>query len=255
MDRLPPDFADSKQILGKYRTLPDALKALTNAERLVGKKMDGLIKIPGALKDGATDAEKADHATSMEAYRKAIGIPDKPEGYTLKPEKLPEGMEWNEEFGKTFAGIAHKHNVTPDAMKELVEAYTGMEQSRGVAQQQVFQQELEKGKATLQDAWKGDFETNLKVATRVAKTLGLDPNSPGLSDPNVVIALKNMAGMVSEDKLINGEFSGSSTPGKDRGMAIMTGKSSDPEILRLHALYMKGDKEANKTVEELLKNG
>lgn len=256
LDRLPPEFADSKQMLGSYKDLPSALKSLIEAQKLVGKKTDGMIRIPGALKEGASDAEKTAHSDSVSAFRKALGIPEKAEGYGLKPDQLPEGIVWDDAFDKQVSEIAHKNNIPPSAMKEIVGAYIGMEQSRVTAQVQLLQKQLEDGKSTLQNAWKGNFDSHLQTATRVAKTLGLDVNSPGLRDPNVILALQRVAGMVSEDKIVKGEFStASSTPGKDRGMAIITGKSSDAEVLRLHKAYMDGDKEANKMVEQLLANG
>ena len=255
LDRLPQDFADSKQTLAKYHTLPDALKGLVEAQRLIGKRQEGMIKLPGALKEGATESEKAAHAQAVAEYRKALGIPESPDKYALKPEKLPEGMEWNDEFGKRFSEVAHKHNIPPQAMQELVSEYLGMEQSRAQAQVQVLAQEIEQGRAQLQDAWKGNFDANLATTTRVAKTLGLDVNSPGLRDPNVVMALHRVASLVSEDKIVSGEFSATNAPGKDRGMAIISGNSSDPEIIRLHKAYLNGDKEVNRLVTDLLKSG
>ena len=255
LDRLPQDFADSRQTLAKYRTLPDALKGLVEAQRLIGKRQEGMIKLPGQLKEGATEAEKAAHAQSVAEYRKALGVPESPDKYILKPEQLPEGMEWSDDFGKRFSEVAHKHNIPPQAMHELVSEYIGMEQSRAQAQVQVLAQEVEQGRTQLQDAWKGNFDANLATATRVAKTLGLDVNSPGLRDPNVVIALHRMAGMMSEDKIHSGDFNPTSFPGKDRAQAIISGNSSDPEILRLHKSYMNGDKDTNRLVTDLLKNG
>ena len=255
LDRLPQEFQDSKQMLGRFRTLPDALKSLVESQRLVGKKQEGMVRLPGALKEGATEAEKRAHEQSVAEYRKALGIPESPDKYNLKPEQLPEGMTWDEQFGGSIAQIAHKHNIPPAAMQELVGTYVQMEQARAGAQVDQLVQELETGKATLQEAWKGHFDNNLKTAARMAKSLGLDPESPGLRDPQVVLALHRAASLVSEDKLVGGDFNASSTPGKDRGMAIITGKSSDPEVLRLHKAYMSGDREASRLVDDLLKNG
>lgn len=255
LDKLPPEFQDSKQMLGNFRTLPDALKSLVESQRLIGKKQEGMVRLPGQLKEGATDAEKRAHEQALNEYRKALGIPESPDKYNLKPEQLPEGLQWDEQFGGQFQQIAHKHNIPPAAMQEMVGAYLQMEHSRLGAQVEVLSQELEKGKAQLQDAWKGNFDGNLKTAARMAKSLGLDPESPGLRDPQVVMALHRAASLVSEDKLVGGNFAASSTPGKDRGMAIINGQSSDPEILRMHKAYMAGDKQVSRLVDDLLKNG
>lgn len=255
LDRLPQEFQDSKQMLGRFRTLPDALKSLVESQRLVGKKTEGMVRLPGALKEGATEAEKRAHEQSVAEYRKALGIPESPDKYNLKPEQLPEGMTWDDKFGGTFAELAHKHNIPPAAMQELVGAYVQMEQARAGAQVDMLVQELETGKAALQEAWKGNFDGNLKTAARMAKSLGLDPESPGLRDPQVVLALHRAASLVSEDKLVGGEFNASSTQGKDRGMAIINGNSSDPEVLRLHKAYMSGDRQVSRLVDDLLKNG
>lgn len=255
LDRLPPEFQESKQMLGRFRTLPDALKSLVESQRLVGKKTEGMVRLPGALKEGASEAEKRAHEQALNDYRKALGIPESPDKYNLKPEQLPDGMTWDDHLGGTFSQLAHKHNIPPAAMQELVGAYVQMEQSRAEAQAQLFSQELEKGKAALQEQWKGNFDANIKTASRMAKTLGLDPESPGLRDPAVVLALHRAASFVSEDRLVSGEFNASSTPGKDRGLAIINGNSSDPELIRLHKAYMSGDRDVSRLVDDLLKNG
>lgn len=66
-------------------------------------KTEGLVKVPG---EGATPDE-------INAYFKAIGVPDKPEGYELKaPEKLPEGLQHDAEMEKAFLSRARELGLT-----------------------------------------------------------------------------------------------------------------------------------------------
>ncbi len=243
-DRLPPEYADYKLTAARHQSLPDLVKAYHNARQEISKK--GIIPI----NEKSTPEQIAE-------YRKATGVPETPEGYGLKPENLPEGMEWSAATEKKFAEIAHQHNIPAPAMKALAAAQVAIDQQRMSEAINMAKENLEAGRNALRDEWKGEYAGNIALAERAAKTVGLDVNSPGLTDPNVVKALARMANMMSEDKLVKGDTSPMAHPGRARADAIMRGPmvTSDPEVLRLHALYQKGDAATAKMVNDMLQNG
>ena len=249
-DKLPEGFLPVDDLpafkvhASKYKNPLDAIKSDFHKEKLLGRKAQA-VTIPN---------EKSS-PEEVAAYRTALGVPESPDGYKLKPESLPEGMTWNDEAAKPFAAIAHKHNIPPAAMAEIVGQYVALEQAKAEVFGEAYQAELDKGMQTLRDTWKNDTEKNIGFAARVAKSIGLDPTSPGLRDPNVVIALQRVGSMMSEDKLISGDISATMQPGKVRANEIMT-NPADP----MHADYSGANgKErqavAAKLVADLLKNG
>lgn len=238
LDRLPPELKDGHQTLSKYRDLPSLAKSHVELQKLLGTKSSA-INVP-------TDKSSPEE---IAAFRKAIGAPEKPEDYKLKPEKLPDGIEWNEELGKGFASIAQKHNLPASAMRELTDFYLASEQARGQEMQKMLGDELKRGQEELRTAWGGNYDKNLALAVRGAKSVGLNPESPGLRDPEVVKALVRMAGMMSEDKLVTGGFSPTAQIGPARARDIMTNKTNP-----LFEKYQNGDPETVAMVRDLLKN-
>lgn len=240
LDRLPDaEFGEYKPTLQNFRTLPDILKTLGHQQKQIGKPKG--VTIPG---EGAKPEEIA-------AFRKALGIPEKPEDYGLKPEKLPDGIEWDEEMEKSIAALALEHNVPPKAMKALVGKMLDRDVARNAAVSKQVEQMLADGEAKLKQTWGGDFDKKLAHAGRVAKTVGLDPASPGLTDPNVVIALERLGAMMSEDRLVpDGGNGATNQPGKVRAKDIMT-NPDNPDYKK----YWAGDQSTVSLVRGLLQNG
>lgn len=235
LDRLPADLEAGKPTLGKYKTFGDLAKAHVSLQTLLGQKANA-ITIPT---DKSTPEEVA-------AFRKAIGAPETAEAYNLKPEKLPDGVEWDEELAKGFATIAHKHGVPAAAMQEITARFIASEEARLQAQSQLITQKLEDGRAALKKEFGANYDANLSTASRLAKTVGLDPTAVGLCDPNVVKALVRFAGMISEDKLV--AAGATALPGTMSAKDIMTNPSNP-----LHKRYQEGDPAVVAQVRDMLK--
>ena len=242
VDQLGEDFKGSHDALAPFKSPADLAKSYLHTKSLVGKK--GVI-IPT---EKSTPEEIA-------AFRSALGVPEKPEGYQLKPEKLPEGLSWSDDLAKPFATIAHKHNIPPAAMREIVSEYVNMQAASTASAEQMVEAELQKGAEFLRSEFKQDFDKNITMAKRVAKTVGLDPNSPGLRDPNVVVALVRFAGMMSEDKIVQGDIQTTLNPGKQKAHEIMT-NPEHPQYKDYHGQNgQQRQQEVAKIVNDLLKNG
>src|SRR5512136_51210 len=112
-DALPSHLKPYKETFAKYDSVEALLTGMGNLAQLAGKK--GLQPLPA----DAPDKAKAERAALM---RQLNSVPEKPEGYGMKkPEGLPDGV-WNEEYANGVLGILHKHNASPDLVKELFDA-------------------------------------------------------------------------------------------------------------------------------------
>jgi hypothetical protein len=239
LDRLPAELQDSKQILGQFKDVNGALKTLVNQQRLLGKKADAVL-IP---KDDASPEEVA-------AFRAKLGVPETPEAYALKPKDLPEGMQWDEAYAKELNAAAHEAGITPAQAEKLMSKYASLEAQNAQQAELQAKASYEASRKELAEAWGDKFETNKSVATRMAQTLGLDPNSKGLSDPKVVIALERAARLISDDKIVSSDSSATVQIGKSKAMDIMTNPANP-----MHSKYQAGDASVTSLVTDLLKNG
>lgn len=236
LDALPEDSAVFKNSVKNFKSVPDLVKALGNANALIGKKL-------GVPNEKSSPEEVA-------AFRKAMGVPDTLDDYKFAPDALPEGMTWNDDFAKPFAEIAHKHNVPPGAMKALANQFAHYEKVKLEALQSTFEKQRSEAVGTLQKEWGAEFDKNIGIAKQAAKMAGVDANSHGFSDPEVVRGFVRMAQMMSEDKMGRGLQSAEMMTGQARAMDIMR-NADNP----WHKRYQEGDREAVSLVNSLLKNG
>jgi hypothetical protein len=114
--QLPSDLANAatmQKFPDTKEGFAEAVKSHLSLEKLLGHEKVPVPKGP-------------DDTVAMGLFRKAMGIPEKADGYGLADIKMPESMK-NVAFDKgKFAEIVHKHDLTPTQAKGLWEAYTSM---------------------------------------------------------------------------------------------------------------------------------
>jgi hypothetical protein len=210
-------------------------KGFNGLEQLLGKKANAIV--PPTEKSSPEE---------VAAYRKAIGVPDSPEGYQLKPEQLPEGVTWDESVAKRAAELAHKHNVPAAAMQEFMKFDMERAALMNQAAAGMIEQQLEAGRTELQRVWGDKMPEKIELARRAAVTAGVDPSSQGFVDPQVVKAIVNLAEKLSDDKLVAGDQTGISST-RARARDIMTNQANP-----LYTRYQEGDSEVVDQVRRML---
>jgi hypothetical protein len=189
-------------------------RSYVETKAMVGKRLEA----PGP--DATPD--------QIAAWRKVVGAPDTPDGYgdTLRPESFPEG-QWDADSEKEFRSIAHKHHLSPSAVKDII-GYYEKSVLAGVDQAKAGEAEfLAAETASLRKAWGGEYDRNLGLAHRFAATLGLKPDNPIFTSSEVVQAMARGAALLSESKLINGQAAGLPASNQERAHAIMDSKNQD----------------------------
>jgi len=143
---------DLKKTADRFTSKDDAIRSI-----VAFQKRESQVRVPG--KD-ATDEE-------MAAYQKAVGVPDKPEGYEF-PELL-EG-ELTEEVKasrEVWASRFHALKVPQEAARALTDAFNEdvvAQKTAEIAADKAFAEQQE---SALRDEWKGeDYETNIRLANR-----------------------------------------------------------------------------------------
>ena len=210
-------------------------KSYQGLEQLLGKKANS-VPVPN---DKSTPEE-------VSAYRKAIGVPDSPEGYKLKPEQLPQGVSWDENVAKRAAELAHRHNIPATAMSELMQFDMERAALMNQAAASMIESQLESGRAELQKVYGDKMPEKIELARRAAVTAGVDPSSQGFVDPQVVKAIVSLAEKLSDDRLVEGNQTGISST-RARARDIMTNESNP-----LYKRYQDGDSETVDQVRRML---
>ena len=240
LDRLPPEFNDSKQILGQFKDPLGMAKTLVSQQRLLGKKAEAVLM--------PNDKSAPEEWTE---FHRRMGVPESPDAYkAYKPSTLPEGSEWNDEVGGNLANKAHALGITPKQYQGMLDEIGSLESQSKAAEAQRYQQERQQSLKQLSQEWGDKFDLNMSKAKRLVQLGGGDMDDDGLASPGVVKMLSRIADTLSDDKLVTSDLAATMMVGKARAMDIMRNPDNP-----LHKRYTSGDREIANLVTDLLSKG
>jgi hypothetical protein len=182
--------------LRKYGSKDEAVKALVHAQRMLGRRPEGYVRVPR----GAAAPEE------MEEFRTALGLPEGPEGYSLPEVDLPEGFELQEELINGFLKKAHALGMTPEQVQGLYEWFLPLNVEAFVNQDRDREQQRGRELENLRSVHRGETRSVLEAARRAALALGGEDlmevlDDTGASDRAVVInALARLAPVLLEGR-------------------------------------------------------
>ena len=118
VNTFPEQYKGARAFFGKYANAEQAAKGLEELQYFAGQK---------TLTRPAADAPKDVQDAFAARLRAANGAPEKPEDYGIKaPEKMPEGMTWDDATAGEFGKLAYKYAANPEFVKEAIALQTGM---------------------------------------------------------------------------------------------------------------------------------
>lgn len=199
LDRLPDHLKAHKDLFAKYDTFDGLLNGFSNANSMAVKK--------------ALAPLKGDEPPEIIAERNAmldtvLNVPKEAKGYGIKrPDNLPE-MYWNEAAAGKFAEVAHKHHLSPDAVKDILGMQTEtvlgevakaeqMNAEYWTKEQSKWETEVHKQGTSAEDA--------MKAALRGAATAGIDPKGSLFRHAEVRLAMERLTKLVGESRLATGD--------------------------------------------------
>jgi hypothetical protein len=214
------------------------------------------------VKDG-----KPDHEALAKGYKEletklgkglAADVPAAPEGYQLKPEKLPEGITWSDDSAAKFATVFHANGISPTAAKGIVDTFLELEAQNLQSVTKAYDDQLKADKVALESEWGGaeGYQKQAgKISGLVIDALGEDPGDALLfSNPRIMRFLGKVVDQLGEDAqaaLKGGVAPGSAfTDGTSLAKKIM----SDPTHAE-HAAYLAGEPAVIAKVQRLLDGG
>ena len=148
----------------KYKNLPELVKGYRNTVQLVGKK--GVI-----IPDEKATPEEVD--SFQNTVFKAIGRPDKADGYKLSDIKdLHPSLKPTPESQKEFFDAAHKLGFSNKQADQLNSWYLGKLSKAIGDQEKAFEESKTKAVNDLRNEWGKDFDSNLGLAKTFVEKIG-----------------------------------------------------------------------------------
>jgi hypothetical protein len=192
-EALPEDLATDKS-MADIKDLEGLAKSYIHAQKMIGTD-----KVPVPREDW-TDSD-------WDNFYNKLGRPESPEQYDLeKPEELPEGMSFNEEYEEEFKKQAHKRGLSKAQANKMwkflqdksIENYSSAVESRKQANQE--------GWENLRKEWGKAFDSNVKLSEKVAAVAGPEftewAKKVGLwGEPQMVAFGAKIGKMLSEDSI------------------------------------------------------
>ena len=151
------DFSNSPT-MQKFPDTPEGLQKAVGAH-LSLEKLLGHDKVP--IPKGANDTE------GRQRFNKALGVPDKPEGYALEDVSLPGDMSKLTFDKKAFGEIVHKYHLTPDQAKGLWKDYTELSGNVYNQHLQGVQNNLNETMNALRNEWGDAYASKVELGELV----------------------------------------------------------------------------------------
>lgn len=218
-------------------------KGYTNAEQLLGREKVPLPK---------TDED-------WERWYAAAGRPEAPEKYEFKrPEKLPDGMTYDEDLEKGFRAWAHGNGLNTRQANGLYEMYVKQTVERQAAWHQGQMKAREDAEAALRREWGRAYDGNIALA-RGAIQQYADPDfqaylsQTGLgNDPRMVRAFANIGKAQMGETALVGQPQGTGMTPRDLDTAIADFRGKHWEALsdRSHPEHARLNKEYARLFEQ-----
>lgn len=194
-------------ILTDAKDLKSVAKQLVDYQRMAGEQ----VRVPGKEADadawnGFMDKLKSKGALEADAVRgaflKVIGVPDDKDGYALKPDELPAGLQWDEKAEAFWKEKFHELGIPAEAGKGLMAAFIDRQKEAGEAAAAA----ADERKKAIEEAFGQATDATLSKVMTVASTYGGDEMVESMKTADVG-TLKMMAKIAEQfDVKGDGEF-------------------------------------------------
>lgn len=188
-------------LLQKFEDTPEGLnkafESQANLEKLLGHEK---VPIPKDEKD----------TEGWNRFSKAMGIPDKADGYGLPDPNLPESLKGFALDKGKFAEIVHAHKLTPGQAKGLWKVYNEMNVNNYNQAMAKHKEAITQNINRLKGEWGDAYDTNIELGQTVINKFSDDQEmndylTAALSqDPRGIKFLAKLGNEFAENKV--GEF-------------------------------------------------
>ena len=200
-DDLSPDL---RRMAERMASPADAVKIAADLRQKLGRSI--------------TRPDKDADDAAWDAYYKNLGRPETPDGYDYKrPQGLPPELQPDErgdQREKSFLSAMHKAGATSDIVQAAVDWYYDETVKLHSEHRSGNEAAHEKVSTALRREWGGDYDKNLELANRAAKTFGGAELMTALEQynfanhPAFIRAFARIGRQMGEDDMITGSLHG-----------------------------------------------
>lgn len=217
----------AKQRLTRFNAPHEVFNSYLNIEKKLSDSR--AVRVPDA---NSTPEEIA-------AFRKALGVPDTPDGYKVDVAP-PEGLELAEtDKGvlKAITAEAHKRGFSPDVVNFAHEFFYQQAAEAAAQQIAVAEQSALNAEKALRQEWGRDYDQNVRWANAAATQFGMkDVLNTRLADgsllgdnPVLIKAMAKIGRLNAEDPfMLQAAGQGAGRSVEDRKQELMQLRISDP---------------------------
>jgi len=187
--------------VAKYKNADGLLKGAANLVNFAGKKVEGVL-VPN---EGSSPEEVAE-------YQKAIGVPESATAYELKPENLPEGMDWDNELAGEWSNVFHEAGISQDQAQRISQAYSDITSKQLEQANQTLganaEAEMAEQQSFMKKEWGANYDSNMVAAVDMAEVVGFDLDNQAdmqaVRNPKVLDLLLSKSQSLQEGTLPRG---------------------------------------------------
>lgn len=253
---IPAEYAQDPS-LAAIKDFPSLVKGYVSAQSMIGAEK---IAVP---------AGKNDTPDYWNQVFDKLGRPKDPDGYQINlpsGDKVPKGIELNQERLQGFKKLAHEVGLLPGQVQKLVDWHMGEIMRDYQAFSQGSEKAYEAGLTAMHKRFGGKTDEMVEVANRVLKTFGGSPEEISMvaerygNDPVITGLLAQIGLSMRESSLVRGErpsFDLNANDAKARKNDIMANKQNPLNEAYFNKRHPRHDEAVNEVMRlnELISSG
>lgn len=242
----PPEWAPQKYWDPKTKSVKteDLGKAYINLEKLLGRE-----KVPVPTSD--------DDEEGWARWYAASGRPEKPDAYEFKrPDKLPEGLNYDEDTEKAFRDWAHINGLNKKQAANLYDTYVKTQIERHAAYETTQKQSRAQAEMALRREYGNQYDAKLTQAKMALRQFAdpdyyawLDQTGQG-NNPQMIRVWARIGEQLGGETRLQGKPQAQANPADmDRAIGDFREKYKEALFSRDHPDHAMRVKEYNKLFE------
>lgn len=223
----------------------EAVRAHTEAERLIGAPASEVVRLPKA---GADPKE-------WDAVWQRMGKPVEAKGYDLTNVKFKDGTALDSEFSGWLQNLAHKNHLPVSAAQAIAAEMVGFFEAQDAKDTGDLGAKLAVEKDNLAKSWGPNANANLIIAQNAVKALGVDKAAVDAFEGQVGYAavmemFRKIGKAIGEDRFIQSAGNRNQPMTREEAQAQKQALMNDKLWVDK---YQKGDREAREQMLNLNK--
>ena len=189
----------------------------------------------------------------IQSYREVAGVPETPSDYRIKPEVLPEGVQWDDEYAGKIAELAHKHHIPAKAVQDLVAADLERQQATATDFEKHIENQRKEAEDSLRQEWGMRYDKEVEKAGKALGNLAKESNLSEEEFAQVKTNYGNDPVFIKMMSKLSSQFSEAKIHGTRDSIAEGY-KTADEQLSELYASGKVGiDPAVTRKVDELTK--